>query len=223
MSAQPTTKFAMIVVAVILMVALVWTLGNSLSQESHDAITQDTGPIPEPATIRAEQAVFQGATQASRFAGVNAPSVRTMETYYSRRAFPGAPPMIPHAVEATMVTDFESCLGCHEKGGFAQVFNAYAPVTPHPEFTNCRQCHLPQNVQTLFVNSDWQFPTPPKLGQSALAGSPPPIPHTLQLRENCSACHSGPAVAPAIRTSHPERIYCRQCHVPSLAEAEFTR
>ena len=44
--------------------------------------------------------------------------------------------------------------------------------------------------------------------------SPPTIPHTLQLRENCLACHGGAASRVEIRTSHPERPRCRQCHVP---------
>ena len=51
---------------------------------------------------------------------------------------------------------------------------------------------------------------------------PPParrrtIPHPLQLRENCLACHGGPAARAELRTTHPERVRCRQCHVPDVA------
>jgi cytochrome c-type protein NapB len=53
---------------------------------------------------------------------------------------------------------------------------------------------------------------------------PPPIPHDLQFRENCLACHGGPAAVAAIRTSHPERVNCRQCHLePEPGAGEFVR
>ena len=65
----------------------------------------------------------------------------------------------------------------------------------------------------LFQEIDWKPLDPPKIGRSALGGSPPPIPHSLQLRENCLACHGGAAAVRGIRSSHPERINCRQCHV----------
>jgi cytochrome c-type protein NapB len=34
------------------------------------------------------------------------------------------------------------------------------------------------------------------------------------MRENCAACHSGPGARAEIITTHPERVRCRQCHVP---------
>ena len=34
------------------------------------------------------------------------------------------------------------------------------------------------------------------------------------VRANCVACHSGPAAREEIRTTHPERVRCNQCHVP---------
>ena len=38
------------------------------------------------------------------------------------------------------------------------------------------------------------------------------------------ACHGGPAAVEEIRTTHPERGNCRQCHVPAVTEEEvFTR
>jgi cytochrome c-type protein NapB len=45
-----------------------------------------------------------------------------------------------------------------------------------------------------------------------MPGSPPPIPHALQMRENCRACHAGPGAVAELRTTHPERVTCRQCH-----------
>jgi hypothetical protein len=41
------------------------------------------------------------------------------------------------------------------------------------------------------------------------------------MRENCAACHTGPAAREEIRTTHPERIRCRQCHVPVGSRTEF--
>jgi cytochrome c-type protein NapB len=42
------------------------------------------------------------------------------------------------------------------------------------------------------------------------------------MRENCAACHTGPAAREEIRTSHPERTRCRQCHVPVTTREIFT-
>ena len=47
--------------------------------------------------------------------------------------------------------------------------------------------------------------------------SPPPIPHGLQLRENCLSCHSGSGAPKDIATTHPERVNCMQCHVANAA------
>ena len=149
--------------------------------------------------------------------------VRTLNEYYSRRAFSGAPPYIPHEVKTTMNLKFSSCLSCHENGGFSKELNAYAPVTPHPEFKNCRQCHVPMNDKNTFKGSHFTGLEAPKIGNKALLTSPPVIPHQLQLRENCAACHSGPSAPVEIRTTHPERINCRQCHVPQLTRENFSK
>ena len=54
----------------------------------------------------------------------------------------------------------------------------------------------------------------PEIKGAALEGSPPVIPHGLQMRENCLACHAGSAAPKEIKVSHPTRVNCRQCHVP---------
>jgi cytochrome c-type protein NapB len=107
-------------------------------------------------------------------------------------------------------------------------FDAYAPVTPHPEMINCRQCHVIQNSKTLFTSANLVKVRAPKVGvNNALIGTPPMIPHQIQMRENCLSCHAGPAAPKEIRVSHPERVNCRQCHVPTdrvVAEIKtFTR
>lgn len=137
---------------------------------------------------------------------------RTLDQYYSRRAYLGAPPYIPHPVENKLSLTGSSCLTCHEFGGYSPKYNAFAPVVPHPENLNCRQCHNPQTKTSLFKNTQWQKEERPKLGQSALPGSPPVIPHSLQLRENCSSCHTGPGAVAEIRINHGNRVNCLQCH-----------
>jgi len=151
---------------------------------------------------------------------------RTLNAYYELRQYPGSPPRIPHEVPRSFAKDALNCLACHGGGGYIAAQNAYAPVTPHPEYESCLQCHVPQRTKDLFVESDWQSINPPPLGRSELAGSPPPIPHNLQLREDCIACHAGPAAVAEIRVEHASRGNCRQCHVPMPAaelRKEFTR
>jgi len=148
--------------------------------------------------------------------------LRTLEVYHERRAYPGAPPVIPHPVDPA-VARTQDCNTCHLRGGFTPKFNAYVPVTPHPEYANCLQCHVESSDEPLFANTAWGRVEPPPLHRPALPGSPPPIPHTLQLRDDCLACHAGPAAVAEIRTSHPERVNCVQCHVPRSAEGTFAR
>ncbi|WP_378182692.1 multiheme c-type cytochrome [Aquimarina sp. SS2-1] len=142
---------------------------------------------------------------------------RTLETYYDNRAYYGAPPSIPHPLlKGERSMGGKACLQCHQNGGFVPKFNAYTPVTPHPEMINCRQCHTPQNTDVLFAETNFAKVQAPIVGvNNALPGSPPIIPHPIQMRENCLACHAGPAAPKEIRVTHPERINCRQCHVPS--------
>ena len=53
---------------------------------------------------------------------------------------------------------------------------------------------------------------PPSCGDGICAGF-----------ETCIACHSGPASIAEIRSSHPERGNCRQCHMPRLTQEVFDR
>jgi nitrate reductase (cytochrome), electron transfer subunit len=159
---------------------------------------------------------------------------RTLAGFRSLRAFPGAPPRIPHSVTAEEFRTM-TCNSCHEAGGYSRRFSAYAPVTPHPEYRNCLQCHaadagavemaLPAGAAALrsgagasvsaFATLDWQTSDWPRTDQRAMDGSPPVIPHDLHLRGNCLACHAGPSAVAEIRTTHPDRANCRQCHVPA--------
>jgi cytochrome c-type protein NapB len=58
-------------------------------------------------------------------------------------------------------------------------------------------------------------------GSRAHPGAPPVIPHKVFMRENCLSCHSGPGGREEIRTTHPERTRCMQCHVGSVVQADW--
>ncbi len=132
------------------------------------------------------------------------------------------------------------CNICHLRGGYVARFGAYAPVTPHPEYSSCLQCHVgndtvvgtplptqasedscrqchvdPDAAAPTFVEHDWIAAQWPERGRRAMEGSPLWIPHGRHLRSNCLACHSGPGALSEIRTDHPERVNCLQCHVPA--------
>ncbi len=131
------------------------------------------------------------------------------------RAYDGAPPPIPHD------DSLDECVTCHDGDGAEIVGIGVAPASPHGPIAasggmqRCRQCHVPTETPALFVASRFTgLPQGPWKGSRATPGAPPTIPHTLHLRENCLACHTGPAARAEIRTTHPERIRCRQCHVP---------
>lgn len=172
---------------------------------------------------------------------------RTLQTFRYLRAYPGAPPRIPHGLTPA---EFRTgaCNTCHERGGYSRRFTAYVPVTPHPERGACLQCHGGDDAVTgrpdaapnarchlchgqggpprAYDNGrlDWQTTAWPPLPPRTQDGTPPPISHDLQGRGNCLPCHAGPAAVAEIRTAHPEWADCRQCHVtPDLEVDAFTR
>lgn len=166
-------------------------------------------------TIPSEKGVFERMNFALDYAHMpdDKNHQRSLKDYYNNRAFPGAPPYIPHPLSNDRDLGGNSCLKCHQNGGFVSKFNAYAPVSPHPEMENCRQCHVVNNSESLFKgNNFYKLPAPTVGNNNALEGSPPMIPHQIQMRENCLACHAGPAAPIEIKVSHPERSNCRQCH-----------
>jgi cytochrome c-type protein NapB len=200
-------------------------------------------PIPEEAGVfRTRVAELAGAGDAERRSTAHP---RTLAAFRALRAYPGAPPRVPHGLTAGEFRATQ-CNTCHERGGFVARFAAYAPVTPHPEQSACLQCHATDAALVGIALPDGsgdaicrQCHDPgsmtaapgarpatglwPVLSRTA-DGLPPSIPHDLQLRGNCLACHMGPAAVAEIRTTHPERSDCRQCHVTLAAdEAPFER
>ena len=174
---------------------------------------------------------------------------RTLDAFRYLRAYPGAQPRIPHGLTPTEFRT-SACKTCHERGGYSRRFAAYVPLTPHPEMGMCLQCHVGDDAVTGISlpsadpNSrcpqchgsggtaradantmlDWRTTAWPQLSRRTPDRSPPSIPHDLQSRGNCVACHAGPAAVAEIRTTHSERTNCRQCHVTLEIQAtSFTR
>ncbi|MGH7390216.1 MAG: multiheme c-type cytochrome [Candidatus Rokuibacteriota bacterium] len=206
------SPFVLIGLAVLLMAVLVYVAGLSLWADQRDAVLLPVRAEPTP-VIPFEAGVFRRQDRALAYAAMPAePNPRrTLAVYYARRAYPGAPPVIPHQVDDAQGGG-KACLSCHADGGWAPRFSAYAPVVPHPELESCRQCHVPEATKGAFRATAFSTVAPPRIRRAEMPGSPPPIPHGLQMRENCLACHAGPGAVAEVRTSHPARVNCRQCH-----------
>ena len=152
----------------------------------------------------------------------NLPEVTSSSERASRRAFNGSPPVIPHQPFGA------ACVSCHNESGRLVAKIGFAPANPHKgdgRTTNCRQCHLFKtgDSETIFVKNNFQpFEIDHPKGDRLFAGAPPTIPHTLLMRKNCMACHSGPAARPEIICDHTERSNCVQCHVPKVTDEVFS-
>ncbi len=132
-----------------------------------------------------------------------------------RRQFVGAPPVIPHPPLTGQ------CVTCHTAEGSFKPPLGFAPANPHTktpgmsEESRCRQCHAFRFTNEEFVGSEFESLTLTRThGSKAHATAPPTIPHALNMRNDCNACHSGPSARPEIVCKHPERARCTQCHVP---------
>jgi cytochrome c-type protein NapB len=139
-----------------------------------------------------------------------------------RRLYDGAPPVIGHGEFGV------DCSACHDSRGISVDGVGYAPASPHDDTDDadttvrCRQCHVFANTTSLFVESEFEgFRQDLRTGSRLYPGAPPTIPHKILMRENCAACHTGPAARAEILTSHPERTRCRQCHVPVTTREVF--
>lgn len=138
------------------------------------------------------------------------------------RAFFGAPPVIIHRGILTSERQTD-CLQCHAKENRVEFrHQAIAPV-PHAEFSQCTQCHVradpeikPFRAGSAFAGLDL-----PGKGSRAHPVAPPTVPHKTFMRENCLSCH-GPTGNWRIKTPHPYRTVCLQCHAPE-ARQDYTR
>lgn len=138
----------------------------------------------------------------------------------SRRAYDGAPPVVPHPIAQGTAA---SCLACHSQA--TQIGDVIAPAISHPAYTSCTQCHVSEkglgsrwNTAEFDLHSGNQFAGEhtPKPVERAYPDAPTTIPHPIHMRQNCLSCHGELGTSP-IRTTHPERQSCTQCHVPGSA------
>jgi cytochrome c-type protein NapB len=142
----------------------------------------------------------------------------------ARRAYDGAPPVIPHAIDQRGVPD---CLACHGQG--MVVAGKVAKVMSHAAYASCVQCHV---VAVDPRPAAERSPRPESLfvglaagggGDRAWVGAPPVMPHGTWMRQDCASCH-GRAGLPGLRSTHPTRQSCNQCHAPvAELEARFPR
>lgn len=224
MSIQLKSRY-LISIFILLMASAIVVLDISLLQEQEGAVV-DSEVYTAVQPLPSEAGVFKRDEFALDYQNMpdNPQHRRSLKTYYKNRAYFGAPPVIPHVVLNEKTMGDKSCLQCHQNGGFVAQFNAFAPVTPHPELINCKQCHVSTKTRSFFRESLFAKLKNPEVGVQALIGSPPVIPHSLQMRENCLACHGGPAAPKEIRVNHPERVNCRQCHaVKPVLNIEWVR
>jgi cytochrome c-type protein NapB len=136
----------------------------------------------------------------------------------ARRAYDGAPPTVPHPVDQLSPAN---CIACHGEG--KRIRGAVASKMSHPFMQNCTQCHVPSGgtditaedilSEPLAMNDFAGFVSPGN-GKRAYEGAPPTIPHPTSMRSDCMSCH-GPNGVAGLRTSHPYRQSCTQCHAPS--------
>lgn len=149
----------------------------------------------------------ESATDAERAAAVAARA--------ERRAFSGAPPVVPHAIDER---NAQACMACHGSG--LKVGGVTAPKMSHHYVQNCTQCHVEgaQNAPWAFASAPAQTTfiglSEPGRGERAGPGAPPTIPHALWMRSDCATCH-GELGKEGLRSSHPWRVNCTQCHAPS--------
>jgi nitrate reductase cytochrome c-type subunit len=233
-------RLALIGMAAAAMGVALWTLLRTASDDvaaasrHSELVPSETGP-----PVAAEWQVFRtrpgmlALEPVIRRRGNAHP--RTLATWRVLRSWPGAPPRIPHGLTLEEYRDTR-CATCHERGGYSPRFGSYAPVTPHPERAACLQCHTPDaalvgvswpgsgandgcrqchaGIPERFVERglDWTPAAWPRVGDRDEHGLPT-IPHEVDTRGNCLACHMGAAAVAEIRTTHPERANCRQCHV----------
>ena len=137
----------------------------------------------------------------------------------SNRAFYTAPPAVPHELENL---GNEDCQTCHEE--VLDLGDGVSIPTPHPQFSNCLQCHVgvepPAFLDKVAVQSDWVGVDEPERIERRNESAPPVLPHRLFLREKCLSCHHPEHPRIELRTSHPERSNCLQCHV-AIEERQF--
>lgn len=144
---------------------------------------------------------------------------RALSARAQRRAYEGAPPTIPHEIAQQ---EAPACLSCHADG--LRLQDKVAPPMSHEPLASCTQCHVVRNDprgDAMAPPSAASLPSENSFsglaaerGHRAWPGAPPTIPHATLMRRECLSCH-GVWGRLGLRSTHPWRQSCTQCHVPS--------
>ena len=134
------------------------------------------------------------------------------------RAYEGAPPTVPHSINEKGGME---CMACHGEG--LRIDGRLATPMSHDYKTNCTQCHVPEVGSIPAADErydelplDNAFAGLERWGPAERAheGAPPVNPHPEHMRNDCMSCH-GEMARPGLRTTHPWKTQCTQCHAPS--------
>jgi cytochrome c-type protein NapB len=211
------------------------TPGGYRSHGSHVAAARVAPRAADVETARYAERRAQQALALTRLA--SAPRTPTDEVVLSAsaydeavavrgagRAYDGAPPTIPHAIDQRGAP---ACLACHENG--MSVEGKVAPVMSHASFSSCLQCHTSREAgppgallaPSIDTSSSFAGLVAAGRGERAWPGAPPQMPHRSFMRERCVSCHG--VWATGLASSHPHRQNCRQCHEPAAGTDQVPR
>jgi len=180
---------------------------------------RDRAPGGRPPVLESDLALLQGAvprrTDAVDLGDEDKRAALAQRA--ERRAYFGAPPVIPHPVQQQSQAE---CRACHELG--VRIRGLAATPYPHDNLVSCTQCHAmgapglpwdpdgqredPRAVVNTFVGE-----SAPLKGERWTGIAPPRLPHPTFMHERCISCH-GPNGRDAMKSTHPDRQSCLQCH-----------
>jgi cytochrome c-type protein NapB len=102
-----------------------------------------------------------------------------------------------------------------------RVDERHAAMLSHALHESCTQCHTtaaaappPPGAPRSAIDNGFAG-LGERTGERAYPGAPPTMPHPSFMRERCESCHG--VLGLGIRTTHPWRASCPQCHAPSAA------
>src|SRR5262249_50937198 len=126
------SRYFMIGLSVLLLTALVAVTGQSLTAGREPARVMPVTAEATP-TLPTEAGMYARVSRAAEYASMppEPNRRRTLAVFYARRAYPGAPPVIPHPVDEHDAFG-KACLACHGSGGPGPPFRGLPPARPAP-------------------------------------------------------------------------------------------
>ena len=117
-----TSRILIIGMAIVLMAAVVFLVGTSLQENRRPASLDVVPGAGAPSQPVNNNEPFLGSTDVTG-------TGRDLATYYSLRAYHGAPPVVPHAIDDASFGGTD-CLQCHENGDYVPPLEVFAPIGP---------------------------------------------------------------------------------------------